>query len=145
MPLDNSAKLKMCETCARSLISKYRNPRIEHDELVNIGFAGIASNERSLAFSQAYLHMLNFINRKLPQCKPDVRFRYYRNEPELWQLIDLKDAVAKLTPSERQLIKEYFYDGLTYEQMAILHNKKCRGSIGWSINRILRKLERFLR
>jgi len=71
----------------------------------------------------------------------DRREKRVVDELTIDDLIDIKDAIDKLSPDEQLLIEERFVRDLTFQQIAPLHGKKHSTSIKFQIDKILTKLK----
>jgi len=149
-PLSKADKLEICKSAAKSQMIGIRSGSCPFDALVNEGYIHITSNDPKTAYWQARMYMFQLVYRggvgtrveaRNGSINQDKRERRVATDISIDDLIDIKDAINKLTPEEQQLIEERFVTDMTFEQIAPLHNKKHSTSIKFQIDKILVKLK----
>jgi len=118
--LTDDEKIKIANTAAKIVLAKYRhNKRLELTELQNIAFASIKdANDKKKAQVNAYFHALHFahsfINKDTYKERNVERQVYISNlhqSADRDMMIDVRDAISKLSKEELQLIAlRYVYD-----------------------------------
>ncbi len=153
--LSKTDRLEICKSAAKWMMRRCH--QYSFDELVNEGYIHITSNDPKAAYWQARMYMFQLIKRggigtrvetgwksagaKYDMPGSDKRPPRVLDTLTLDTLIDIRDAINKLTPEEQQLIKERFVTDMTFEQIAPLHDKKHSTSIKFQIDKILVKLK----
>ena len=150
--MEKEDKVNICVQCAKSIMRRFKGfKNIEFDELVNIGFANLTAEDRDKALTQAYLYMLKSTcwGKERPAdviAREKEYLLIYKERTEnksidsINEMLDLQAALAKLTPKELMLIHSYFYNDMTFEEIAAAECKKCGGSAHWEMSQLLKKL-----
>ena len=156
MVLSKEDKVKIARAAAKGCRATELAPSVgfahcvPFDELVNEGYIRISSDDPKRAYWQARMYMYQLIHRGGVGTRVEVRdgsINHDRREKRVVDeltiddLIDIKDAIDKLSPDEQLLIEERFVRDLTFQQIAPLHGKKHSTSIKFQIDKILTKLK----
>jgi len=149
--MTNEEKVNACIACAKSIMRKHPCPRVELDELINIGFIGINSINRKLAYTQAYLHMLQFIcERRRARgltyngAVEDRRQLTRPAPPDHDDLLDLDYALSMIRNTEQELLNLKFKDGLTTREISSKLGNISHMQVARRINAIIDKLRNLL-
>lgn len=63
---------------------------------------------------------VSYVREERMESKDEVLAMYKAKEAELqWALVTIENAIEKLEPRERQLVRLHYIDGLTWEQVAV--------------------------
>jgi RNA polymerase sigma factor (sigma-70 family) len=139
------------EACFHFHAYRYQSKRFDHWELVNEGWARSRDKNPDYASIGARNAIIDYIREELRQDK-----RGKVAEPPLHltgdcisgrkddrDIIDAKDYIetltANLSDTERHLIEDKFYKGLTYRQIADKHNTSHQVIYG-RMQRLLKRL-----
>lgn len=143
--MNKEERLKICQECARTAFRRLHGV-VPFDELVSVGYVGIAELDgpNGLIAKHAFFHMMRFILREGSSCKEDVRYnKRVESQPPKDDSIDCIDAMRQLKPKEQLLIKQYFYDGMTYKEIAVEEGVSLQ-QIGLRMNQVKEKMRRML-
>ena len=136
--MTDEEKLSICKLEASIIQKRYRFLKPEYDELVNIGFINIATDDKEEAKKQAYLWMLNYVTHPFD---PLDRRTNSDNEqrPDVDQLLRLTRLIATLPSKDIDLLRKIFWFGLTQKECACAY-KVTQQSVSLRLNRILAAL-----
>jgi len=146
--MNDSIKLEICNRQARVILRRYPIARRHTciDELINIGFLGITSDNENYAAMQAYLWMLNFVTKKSRLRLPSPNYFFHQQVKSIGtvdDLIDLADALRNLSDIERKVIYLRFWEGCTYKEIATQIGKSAPSAALKDTRGALKKLKRF--
>lgn len=125
---------------------------VEYDELVNVGYCWLKQrlpklqNERQ-ARSEAYYTMMGYLRdtasfwQKPLEYEPK-RMRHLRRRPQdnTAALLDLEDAWRALDRRDKDVLLDYYVEGMPYKRVAERQGRTNPGS-GWQmVNRALKRL-----
>lgn len=152
--MTSDEKIQVCHREARMIMARYKYARnLVFDELVNIGFVNLTATDRDSARRQAYLYMLNFVTKGGGRrassggydLKPDLRVVHIPEVQDTGLLIDLADAIEKLGDTDKMILKERFWDGRTYAEIAQKIGAKHPFTCLRAIEQILSKLRAIMK
>ena len=165
--LTDDEKLSIFRECSRVFRSRYPGCPVPLDELVNVAVEHLWTRdlERPLLYVSALRWMELYCKRHVWRpLKRDRNIAHNLRYSDIhnriadidthspWtehvslrdSIVDLSDAWLLLPERDRELLREFFYLGLTARQIAILHNQRAASHVLNKIHKAIGKLRTLL-
>lgn len=122
-------------------LGKYKQVEVEvSDEVANALYDLLREDEKLRKREQRHRVKQRLNENTLLDNEPTTEDTVIQKEC----VMEIQSALSKLTPTEQSRIITYFYEGLTYRDIAKIEDVKC-SSIYESINNALIKMRKLLK
>jgi len=149
--MTNDLKIEIATTAAKIVSAMYKRVphhlRLPFNALVDEGFLHITSEIKRQAHSQAYYWILQMCHKQYnPRARQMVIDRTrvadnYHVEPDLDAIMDVREALMKLSHEERELLFLVYSQDMKLRQIAKIMGLSNRSSVCYHLTKIKHKLE----